>query len=131
MAAAALLMAAVAPLRAAQAAQTTQSPAAGAPAFDVVSSMSGLGYQALLVGRDGADSTLDNALSETAAFGLRLPAAKAIVREVAQTVDGWKDHFQACGASDADLTVLAQYLDNDRLGAQRKAHAIAPMTAAR
>ena len=101
------------------------------PAFDVVSSMSGLGYQALLVGREGADSTLDNALSETAAFGLKLPAAKAIVQEVAQTVDGWKEHFQACGVSDADLAVLAQYLDNDRLGAQRKAHAITPITGTR
>jgi uncharacterized protein (TIGR03435 family) len=37
MAAAALLMAAVAPLRAAQAGQATPRPAAGAPAFDVVS----------------------------------------------------------------------------------------------
>ncbi|MFC5605797.1 hypothetical protein [Variovorax soli] len=90
-----------------------------------------LGYQALLVGREGADSTLDNALSETAAFGLKLPAARAIVREVAQTVDGWKEHFQACCVSDADLAVLAQYLDNDRLGAQRKAHANTPIKGAR
>ena len=98
------------------------------PAFDVVSSMSGLGCQALLVGRDGHDSTLDNALSEAAAFGLKLPAAKAIVREIAHVVDGWQEHFQSCAVSDADLAVLAQYLDNDRLGSQRRAHAVVSVT---
>lgn len=90
------------------------------PAFDIVPSMSGLGYQAMLVGRDGVASTLDNALSESASFGLKLPAAKAIAREVARVADGWREHFHACGVGDTDLAMLSQYLDNDRLGAQRK-----------
>lgn len=82
--------------------------------------LSGLGYQAMAVGRDGAVSSLDNALSQATAFGLKAPAARAIVREIAATVDGWRDHFAACGVARADLDTAAQYLDNDRLGAQRR-----------
>ncbi|CAN5709530.1 type II toxin-antitoxin system HipA family toxin [soil metagenome] len=89
------------------------------PAFDIVPSLSGLGYQAIAVGRDGAASTLDNALSAAAAFGLKAPAAKLIVREIASVVDGWRLHFKDSAVSAADLAMLAQYLDNDRLGAQR------------
>lgn len=100
------------------------------PAFDVVPSMSGLGYQTILVGREGYDSTLNNALSEAATFSLKQPAAKAVIQEVAQVVDGWQAHFQACGVNKTDLAVLAQYLDNDRLGSQRRAHAVGPVTLA-
>lgn len=50
------------------------------PAFDIVPGLSGLGHQAMAVGRDGAASTLDNALSDAAAFGLRPRAAREIVR---------------------------------------------------
>lgn len=98
------------------------------PAFDVVSSMSGIGYQAFRVGSDGADSTLDNALSEVRSFGLKLPAAKVIVQEVAQVVDGWRNHFENCGVGQSDLEILGQYLDSDRLGSQRRVHVGAPVT---
>ena len=90
------------------------------PAFDVVSSLSGIGYQSLVVGRDRNNSTLENALSEAASFGLKQPLAKEIVREVAQGIDGWQVHFKVCGITDADMATLAQYLDNERLGSQRK-----------
>ncbi|CAN5697736.1 hypothetical protein BH11PSE13_BH11PSE13_36350 [soil metagenome] len=94
------------------------------PAFDIVPSLSGLGYQAMAVGRDGSDSTLDNALSSTASFGLKLAAAKVIAGEIASVTEGWRRHFRARKVNAADLDMLAQYLDNDRLGAQRRAHAI-------
>jgi serine/threonine-protein kinase HipA len=93
------------------------------PAFDVVPSMSGLGYQAMSVGRDGSDSTIENALSGVAAFGLKLADAKTIVKEVASVVEHWHRHFQECGVSAEDLEILAQYLDNDRLGVQRREYA--------
>ncbi|CAN7782920.1 HipA domain-containing protein [Variovorax sp. LjRoot175] len=93
------------------------------PAFDVVPSMSGLGYQAISVGRNGADATIENALSSVSAFGLKLADAKAIVKEISNVVDDWHRHFQACAVSAADLEILAQYLDNDRLGAQRREYA--------
>jgi serine/threonine-protein kinase HipA len=89
------------------------------PAFDIVPSLSGLGYQAMAVGRDGNASMLDNALSAIASFGLKLREAKAIVGEVAGTVSGWQRHFRACSVSAADVEMLAQYLDGDRLGGQR------------
>jgi serine/threonine-protein kinase HipA len=90
------------------------------PAFDIVPSLSGLGYQAMQVGRDATASTLENALSQAAAFGLKPAQAHVIAREVAGAVDSWMTHFRACGVSGGDLEMLAQYLDNDRLGAQRR-----------
>lgn len=90
------------------------------PAFDVVPSLSGLGYQAMVVGRDGAVSTLDNALSNCASFGLKLPAARSIVQEVALVVSGWSAHFRACQVADQDIAVLAQYLDQGLPGQQRR-----------
>jgi serine/threonine-protein kinase HipA len=90
------------------------------PAFDIVPSLSGLGYQAMQVGRDGMASTLANALSQAAAFGLKPAQAQVIARDVAGVVDSWMAHFQTCGVSGGDLEMLAQYLDNDRLGAQRR-----------
>jgi hypothetical protein len=78
------------------------------PAFDVVPGLSGLGYQAMAVGRDGAASTLDNALSDAGAFGLRPSAAREIVRDVARTVHDWRGHFEAQGVGAADLATAAR-----------------------
>ncbi len=85
-----------------------------APAFDMVPSAQGLGYQALLVGDRGAESSVDNALSQCRHFGLRLDRAKAIARSVGGVVAGWRAHFQAAGVKDADLQVLQMYLDRTR-----------------
>lgn len=93
------------------------------PAYDVVTSAQGLGYQALAVGRDGARSSLDNALSQARAFGLDGKAARAIVQEVAHAVAGWRGHFAGAGVTPADLDVLAQYLDLGDLGKERAAFA--------
>jgi serine/threonine-protein kinase HipA len=90
-----------------------------APAFDVVPSAQGLGYQSMQVGDAGAESSLDNALSQCAAFGMSRKAAEAVVRAVARGVDRWKDHFRAAGVAKADIGILAQYIDGPRLGAQR------------
>jgi serine/threonine-protein kinase HipA len=91
-----------------------------APAFDVVPAAQGLGYQALLVGDAGAESTLANALSQVRAFGLKPAAARTIVEEVARCVEGWKPHFAGLGVRPADIEMLAQYLDGERLGRQRR-----------
>ena len=79
-----------------------------------------LRYQAIQVGHDAQASSLENALSEASSFGLKLLAAKAIVQEIAHVVDGWREHFKACGVSASDLDMLEQYLDNGPLGSQRK-----------
>jgi serine/threonine-protein kinase HipA len=91
-----------------------------APAFDIVPSAQGLGYQALLVGDAGVDSTLENALTQAQAFGLKKPAAQSVVKDVASQVDGWKKHFKRMRVGKTDIDMLAQYIDGNRLGAQRR-----------
>ncbi|WP_077001373.1 type II toxin-antitoxin system HipA family toxin [Variovorax sp. KK3] len=90
------------------------------PAYDMVPSLSGLGVQAMLVGKDGHDSTMKNAMSDCKAFGMNRQQASSIVREVCEVVDGWQTHFQATAVIDTDLALLAQYIDNERLGGQRR-----------
>lgn len=92
-----------------------------APAFDVVPTAQGLGYQQLRVGKDAADSTIANALSQPAQFGLRPAEAHEEAVRVAKAVDGWKDHFRRAGASPHDIDRLAQFIDRDGLESQRKA----------
>lgn len=91
------------------------------PAFDVVPSTHGLGYQAMRVGDQATESTLLNALSQARQFGLKGDAAHAVIREVALTVAGWKEAFSAQGVKASDIDLLAQYIDGDRLRHQREA----------
>jgi len=91
-----------------------------APAFDVVPSAQGLGYQSLLVGSAGAESSMSNALSQAQAFGLGKEHAMTVIGEVASQVGKWKQHFRRAGVRDADIEILAQYLDGERLGGQRR-----------
>ena len=92
-----------------------------APAFDVVTSAQGLGYQAILVGNAGVESSVENALSQCIAFGLKRDAAVTVVREAATGVEQWKKHFRARGVIPSDIDTLAQYIDGDHLKAQRRA----------
>lgn len=92
-----------------------------APAFDVVPTAQGLGYQQLRVGKDAADSTVANALSEASQFGLRPAEALEEAVRVARAVHGWKDHFQRAGASPRDIDRLAQFIDRDGLLDERNA----------
>jgi serine/threonine-protein kinase HipA len=90
-----------------------------APAFDVLPAGQALGYQQMRVGRDGAASTLANALSEHRSFALTLDRAKAVAAEVAGAVAGWREHFEECGVRAQDLASLAQQIDRDFLRDQR------------
>ena len=90
------------------------------PAFDVVPSVQGLGQQQLRVGLRGAESTIENALSEVQAFGLNKDTATQVVRRVVDVVNGWKDAFQALGVTSKDIQQLEQYIDGPRLKTQRQ-----------
>jgi serine/threonine-protein kinase HipA len=90
------------------------------PAYDVVPSVQGLGQQQLRVGKDQADATIDNALSESQAFGLTRDMAVDAVKRVVSAVERWKDVFREHGVSGRDMDQLAQYIDGPRLQAQRK-----------
>ncbi len=101
------------------------------PAFDIVPGAHGLGYQSMLVGEAGAESTLPNALSQAAAFGLKQRTAASIMSEVARVVAGWKQHFRRQGLRDAEIDLLSNYVDGDRLRAQREAFTGKPRSRAR
>lgn len=91
------------------------------PAYDVLPTLQNLGYQALAVGRAGAESSLDNALSGLSEFGLKRPRALELVREVAQVVNRWAAHFVAHGVCAADMDALAASVDRTALKQQRQA----------
>lgn len=90
------------------------------PAFDMVPSAQGLGYQAIEVGERGTESSLANALTRASSYGLKKDAARAIAREVAHVVDGWQAHFRDAGVRDEDLAILSQYIDGENLRSQRR-----------
>ena len=92
------------------------------PAFDVLPSGQALGYQQLRVGRDGADATLANAMSDSAQFGLTPAQAREQMRQVCAVVAGWQAHFAACGVSVADRASLALQIDRSFLLQQRHVH---------
>jgi len=93
-----------------------------APAFDVVPTLQNMGYQAMVVGRHGAQSTLDNALTELSEFGITRARATELVQNVARTVDQWPRHFVQHGVCAADMDQLAASIDRDALKHQRKAY---------
>jgi serine/threonine-protein kinase HipA len=89
------------------------------PAFDVVPSAQGLGYQQMIVGDQNTESSLPNALSQARTFGLNKERARAIVQDVSTIAQGWKKHFKAAGVIDRDIEQMAQYIDGDLLRLQR------------
>ncbi len=90
------------------------------PAYDVVPSLQNLGYQALIVGASGSESTLENALSELSEFSIKKPRAIELIRQVARTVDQWPQHFAQHGVCPADMDLLHASIDRDPLRLQRK-----------
>ena len=91
------------------------------PAYDVLPSGQALGYQQMRVGAQEADSTLDNALSMSAQFGLKRDAAQAEIRRVASVVAGWREHFASTGVSSGDLALLGEQINRPFLRDQREA----------
>ena len=91
-----------------------------APAYDVLPTNSGQGYQEFIVGTAQRDSTLANAMSQCTLFGYTPAQAAAEVMRVIQVVDGWRQHFAACGVTHADLDSLAERIDGNALLGQRR-----------
>jgi serine/threonine-protein kinase HipA len=76
------------------------------PAFDVLPAAQGLGYQQMRVGINGHDSSIENALSEVAAFGLKLSEAKETVGDIQKIVKTWSQHFSKCGVKPIEIETL-------------------------
>lgn len=90
-----------------------------APAYDVLPSNSGQGFQEFICGKDLHESTLANAMTQVEAFGLTQPEAANLVVEVIAVVNTWREHFAALGVSEVDLESLAERIDGDELKSQR------------
>jgi serine/threonine-protein kinase HipA len=73
------------------------------------------------VGDHEADSTLDNALSQSRMFGLTRQVALEEIRAVAKVVEGWKEQFAATGVSARDIELLTEQIDRPFLREQRQA----------
>jgi serine/threonine-protein kinase HipA len=90
------------------------------PAFDVLPSAQALGYQQMRVGASGADSTLENALSECEQFGMKKAEAAEQVKKVCAVVATWKEHFAKAGVSANDIESLSGQIDRAFLLDQRQ-----------
>lgn len=92
-----------------------------APAFDVLPMGQSLGYQAMGVGEQGAQSSIVNALTAAGHYWLTPQEAWTEVRHVARVIDGWRAHFALQGVSRAAVDELAHHLDRPFLLEQRQA----------
>lgn len=96
-----------------------------APAYDVLPTNSGQGYQEFICGAHGRDSTLENAMSQCAAFGLLPTEAAAEVAGVIDVVNTWQTHFARVGVTEHDIESLAERIDGDELLSQRSSFDLA------
>ncbi len=92
-----------------------------APAYDLLPTNSGQGFQEFVCGVYGKDATLVNAMSECEAFGYSASQASVEVKRVIDVVNTWQAHFEAVGVSKSDIASLALRIDGDFLLSQRKA----------
>ena len=89
------------------------------PAFDVVPAGQSLGYQSMVVGERGAESSIDNALSLSRQFWLEPKAALAHAADVARVVEGWRAHFTQAGVPAELVDRLGAAIDRPFLREQR------------
>jgi serine/threonine-protein kinase HipA len=89
------------------------------PAYDVLPTNSGQGRQEFTVGAEGRESSLSNAMSQCALFGLSNEAAADAIVQIISVVDGWKDHFDACDVTGADIDNLSDRIDGHLLDLRR------------
>lgn len=91
-----------------------------APAYDVLPTDSGQGYQEFICGAQGRDATLDNTMSQCEAFGLLPAQAAAEIAAVIAVVNRWQAHFAQCGVTAHDIASLAERIDGEALLSQRR-----------
>lgn len=62
---------------------------------------------ALQIGEEGRAATVSNALSAAAGFGLRQQEAVAVVEQIHEVTNGWRDIYAECGQSQLDIDKIA------------------------
>jgi serine/threonine-protein kinase HipA len=90
------------------------------PGYDILPSGQALGFQQMRVGEQEADSTVANALSLSQMYGLAKNEAVKEAQAVAHVIDGWKQHFTACGVTRGDIDLYAEQIDRPFLRDQRR-----------
>lgn len=79
-----------------------------APAFDVSSQLTALGYQAMKVGADDTHATLANALSECAHFGLKPEEALELVNQLIASTGALPAVYREAGVDPERVAVAAR-----------------------
>jgi serine/threonine-protein kinase HipA len=83
-----------------------------APAFDISSQLTALGYQAMKVGADNTHSTLVNALSECAHFGLKPEEALELVNQLIDATGSLQAIYRDAGVDSERVENAARIRDN-------------------
>ncbi|WP_432263426.1 type II toxin-antitoxin system HipA family toxin [Cupriavidus sp. TMH.W2] len=83
------------------------------PVYDIQPQLQGIPYQQLIVGDEGTDPTLRNALSQAARFMLTPAEARAEAEEILDIVSGWREIYAECGVTDRDIEACARYMMRD------------------
>lgn len=90
------------------------------PAYDVVPTLQNMSYQSLIVGNMGYESSLENALTQINEYGINKKRAVELIREVANVIDRWIEHFTNLNVSSDDIEMLISSIDRSNLRMQRK-----------
>ncbi|ODV41869.1 hypothetical protein AWV79_32080 [Cupriavidus sp. UYMMa02A] len=83
------------------------------PVYDVQPQLQGIPYQQLIVGDDGTDPTLANALSQASRFMLTPVEARAEVEQILEIMSGWREAFLESGVCERDIRELERFMVRD------------------
>ncbi len=83
-----------------------------APAFDISSQLTALGYQAMKVGADDTHATLANALSECEHFGLKREEALALINQLIDSTAALPAAYREAGVDPERAAVVARVRQN-------------------
>ena len=84
-----------------------------APAYDVLPLMANAGHHEMIVGVEGKEGTLVNALSQCERFDLSRDEAIEAWFYVADRVSQWKEVFSNIGVSASDVEYLTDFIDSE------------------
>lgn len=81
-----------------------------APAYDIQPQLNGLGYQELVVGKDGNESSLQNVMSDCGRFMLTNEEARDEIDAMLRQLKDWPEAFASNGVSGRDIDVCKNYV---------------------
>lgn len=84
-----------------------------APAYDLQPQMQGLHYHQLIIGNDGSEPTLANALSYASRFMLTESEARTEIEALLDGVSRWKQVFSEAGVPACNIEACAPYMMRD------------------